>query len=182
MKKLLCLIAVMLLLTACSSDSTDTAAQPEPAESKPATETVQRAADAVERTADQVVEKGQELKEDVQEYGQKASDAVADKAEELQTGAQQLAKDGSDKLAALVPSAVNFEQGRSVYQQSCRSCHDGGLMGAPQIGHARYGADVDVLTQNTIKGIGRMPARGGNPRLSDEEIRAAVEYMVEQSK
>lgn len=153
MKKLLCLIAVMLLLTACSSDSTDTAAQPEPAESRPAEETVQRATDTVQRTAEQAVERGQELVEE-----------------------------GSDRLAALVPSAVNFEHGSSIYQQNCSSCHNGGLMGAPQIGHARYGADIDELTENTITGIGRMPARGGNPRLSDEDIRAAVEYMVDQSK
>ena len=142
MKKLLCLIAVMLLLTACSSDSTDTAAQPEPAEARPAEETVQRSTDADQRTV---------------------------------TG------EGSDRMAPDA-SAANFEQGSAIYQQNCSSCHDAELMGAPPIGHARYSADLEVLVENSIEGIGLMPARGGNPNLDDEEIRAAVEYMVEQSK
>lgn len=182
MKKLLCLMIIALLMAACSSDSTDTAAQPQPSESQSATDVVQQTTDAVKRATDQVVEKGQELKEEAREYAEKASEVAAERVQDLQSGAQRLADEGSTRLAALVPSAVDFDRGRSVYQQSCSNCHDGGLMGAPKIGHSRYSADIEVLTENTIKGIGRMPARGGNPRLSDDDIRAAVEYMVEQSK
>ncbi|MFO7765916.1 MAG: c-type cytochrome [Pelovirga sp.] len=182
MKKVFCLFAVVLLLTACSDDSTDTAAQPDTSESTAAEGTVQKATDAVQKTADQVVEKGAELKEETQEVVQKASDAVAEKTDEVQTGAQQLVKDGSDKLAALTPSAATFDQGSSVYEQNCRSCHDSGIMGAPEIGADRYSADIEELVTNSINGIGRMPARGGNSSLSDEDVRAAVMYMVEESK
>lgn len=182
MKKMFLLILVVVFLAACSSDTTETATQPQPPESQPATDTLQQATDAAQKAVDQVVEKGKELKEEARDHVEKASEAVAETVQELQTEAQRLADEGSGRLAALIPSAVDFDQGRSVYQQSCRSCHDGGLMGAPQIGHERYRADIEVLTENTIKGIGRMPARGGNPRLSDYDIRAAVEYMVEQSK
>ncbi|MBD1399457.1 cytochrome c [Pelobacter sp. M08fum] len=168
-------------MVACSNDSTETTQSPAPA-SKPAEDTIQRATDTVQKTADQVVEKGQELKDEAVQYVGKASETVAAKSEELQAGAEKLAQQGSDRLAALVPTAATFDKGRSIYQQSCRSCHDSGIMGAPKIGHERYSADIERLVANSIKGIGRMPARGGNRNLSDEDVRAAVLYMVEESK
>jgi cytochrome c5 len=41
---------------------------------------------------------------------------------------------------------------------------------------------MDSLLQSVIKGKGAMPPRGGNPSLSDAEVRAAVEFMVGQAK
>ncbi len=181
MKKILILVFVALLMVACSNDSSETTQSPAPA-SKPAENTVQRATDAVQQAADQVVEKGQELKDEAAQYVDKASDTVTAKAEELQAGAEKLVQQGSDRLAALAPAAATFDKGSSIYQQSCRSCHDSGIMGAPRLGDERYSADLDVLVENSIKGIGRMPARGGNRNLSDDDVRAAVEYMVEESK
>jgi cytochrome c5 len=182
MKKLLCLVVIALFMVACSSDTTDTAPQQPAPASTPAADAVQQATDSLQEAVDQVVEKGEELKDATVQYVEKTSELVATKAQELEAGAEQLVQQGSDRLAALVPSAPNFDHGSSVYQQSCRSCHDSGLMGAPKIGHERYSADIDVLVDNSIKGIGRMPARGGNPNLSDDDVRAAVEYMVEKSK
>ncbi len=182
MKKLLCLVFVAVFMVACSSDSTDPAPKSPTPASTPAGDAVQQASANLQQAADQVVEKSQELKDEAVQYVDRASETVAAKAQELEAGAQQLAQQGSDRLAALVPAAATFDNGSSIYQQSCRSCHDSGLMGAPKIGHARYSADLDVLVENSIKGIGRMPARGGNRSLSDDDVRAAVEYMVEKSK
>ncbi|MFO7812473.1 MAG: c-type cytochrome [Pelovirga sp.] len=181
MKKLLILVFIALFMVACSNDSTETTQSPAPA-SKTAEDTVQRATDTVQKTADQVVEKGQELKDEAVKYVDKASDTVVAKAEELQTGAEKMVQQGSERLAALTPVAANFDKGSSIYQQNCRSCHDSGIMGAPKIGDERYSADIEKLVENSIKGVGRMPARGGNRNLSDEEVRAAVVYMVEESK
>lgn len=77
---------------------------------------------------------------------------------------------------------ADVTMGHTIYQQSCKNCHDAGLMGAPMLGDERYSADIEVLVENSINGIGLMPARGGNSSLSDAEIRAVVEYMVDQSK
>ena len=181
MKQVFILVFVALFMVACSNDSTETTQSPAPA-SKPAEETVQRATDAVQKAADQVVEKGQELKDEAVEYVDKTSETVAAKAEELQAGAEKLVQQGSDRLAALAPAAATFDKGSSIYQQSCSSCHGSGIMGAPKIGDERFNADIEELVENSIKGIGRMPARGGNRNLSDEDVRAAVEYMVEESK
>ncbi len=181
MKKVFMLVVVALFLVACSNDSSETTQSPAPT-SKPAEDTVQQATDAVQKAADQVVEKGQELKDQAVQYVDKASETVAAKTEEMQAGAEKLVQQGSDRLAALTPAAATLDKGSSIYQQNCRSCHDAGIMGAPKIGDERYSADIDVLVTNSINGIGRMPARGGNRNLSDEDVRAAVEYMVEESK
>jgi cytochrome c len=60
-------------------------------------------------------------------------------------------------------------------------------MGAPKVGDKDVWAPliaegVDVLDQNAIKGVGKMPPKGGNMKLSDDEVKAAVGYMVEKSK
>jgi len=178
MKKMLILVFVAVFMVACSNDSNET---PAPA-SKTAEDNVQRGADTVKEAADKVVEKGQELKDEAVQYVEKASDTVAAKAQELEDGAEKLVQQGSERLAALTPSAATFDNGSSIYQKSCSSCHDSGIMGAPKLGHERYSADIEELVTNSINGIGRMPARGGNRNLSDEDVRAAVEYMVEKSK
>lgn len=80
---------------------------------------------------------------------------------------------------------------KAVYEQSCAVCHDHGVAGAPKTGEAdawtdRIATGVDTLTQRAITGYtgdeGVMPAKGGNMSLTDEEVRAAVEYMVEKSQ
>lgn len=181
MKQVLILVFVALFMVACSNDSTETTQSSSPT-SKPAEGTMERATDTVQKAADQVMEKGQEIKDEAGEYVDKASDAVAAKAQELEAGAEKLVQQGSERLAALTPTASAVDKGSSIYQQNCRSCHDSGIMGAPKIGNARFSAEIEKLVENSIKGIGRMPARGGNRNLSDEDVRAAVMYMVEESK
>lgn len=86
-------------------------------------------------------------------------------------------------VAEKTPAVIGAE----VYQSSCAACHAEGVAGAPKTGDkefwaAKISAGADPLVQNAINGIGTMPAKGGNPNLSDEEVRAAVEYMIEQSR
>jgi cytochrome c5 len=77
--------------------------------------------------------------------------------------------------------------GAEVYQAHCASCHAEGVAGAPKTGDkdawsGKIASGIDQMVQNSINGIGTMPAKGGNPNLRDEDVRAAVEYMVEQSR
>jgi cytochrome c5 len=63
------------------------------------------------------------------------------------------------------------------------TCHDAGVAGAPITGSedmAQRASEkgVDTLVSNAINGINVMPPKGGNLSLSDEEVRAAVEFML----
>jgi len=81
--------------------------------------------------------------------------------------------------------------GQQVYQASCVACHGAGIAGAPKLDDkgqwaARIAKGVDNLYASAVNGVqgsaGVMPARGGNPALSNAEVRAAVDYMVALSK
>ena len=73
-----------------------------------------------------------------------------------------------------------------IIKANCAMCHAGGLMGAPKIGDAeqwapRIAQGKEMLINNAIKGIRMMPAKGGNSRLTDEEVAAAVISMANAS-
>ncbi len=81
------------------------------------------------------------------------------------------------------------EDGKAVYEKSCIACHGAGVAGAPKLGDAslwkdRVAKGKDVLYESSLNGVqgytGYMPPKGGNTNLSDEAVKAAVDYMVEQ--
>lgn len=81
--------------------------------------------------------------------------------------------------------------GQAIYETNCANCHSGGFggffSGAPKVGKKKDWAEllpkgVDTLTASTITGIGKMAARGACASCTDEDIRAAVEYMVAESQ
>jgi len=62
-------------------------------------------------------------------------------------------------------------------------CHDSGMMNAPKPGdktawEPRLAQGMDTVMKNTIEGFGGMPAKGGHPELTDEQLKSAVDYMV----
>ncbi len=83
------------------------------------------------------------------------------------------------------------QDGEAVYNSGCVACHGGGIAGAPKTGDvdawsARIAQGMAVLVEHAINGFqgetGVMIAKGGNAALSDDEVEAAVEFMVEQSQ
>ncbi len=82
--------------------------------------------------------------------------------------------------------------GKKIYDGLCFSCHSTGLANIPQLGDTaawtdRIAQGNALLYERSIKGfVGEsgmvMPAKGGNPSLSDDEVRAAVDYMVSNSQ
>jgi cytochrome c5 len=86
--------------------------------------------------------------------------------------------------AAGKPGAAD---GKAVYDKVCVACHQVSVAGSPRLGDKaawapRIQTGMDSLLQSVVKGKGAMPPRGGNPSLSDAEVRAAVEFMVGQAK
>ena len=96
--------------------------------------------------------------------------------------------DSSEAVTESQPAVATV--GKSVYDQSCMLCHGSGLAGAPKVGdvegwRARIAAGSATLYKHAIEGYqgeaGVMPAKGGFMNLSDDDVKAAVDYMVQES-
>lgn len=118
---------------------------------------------------------------------------VADAPVSTPVAASSTAAPAATEPAAAVPAAAaptgvsasagDLVKGESVYNASCVSCHGAGVMGAPKVGDKaawapRIAKGAEALYASAIKGINLMPARGSNPALKDDELKAAVDFMV----
>ena len=95
---------------------------------------------------------------------------------------------GDDCAAApAAPVASGPKSGKEVYDSSCAACHGAGVMGAPKLGAAgdwgpRVSKGMDTLFTHAISGFNAMPPKGMCAACSDDEIKGAVQYMVDNSK
>jgi cytochrome c5 len=85
--------------------------------------------------------------------------------------------------AAPAKAAGAAGAGKAAYDVTCHVCHAAGIAGAPKFGDKaawapRIAAGKDLLYTDAIKGKGAMPPKGGNPALSDDAVKAAVDYML----
>ncbi|AXA74168.1 cytochrome c5 family protein [Achromobacter insolitus] len=79
-----------------------------------------------------------------------------------------------------------FKTGEQVFAAVCTACHTAGVAGAPKVGdNAAWApfitAGYDAMLNVALHGKGGMPAKGGNPTLSDYEVARAVVYMANKS-
>ena len=77
------------------------------------------------------------------------------------------------------------KSGADVYNQFCFACHATGASEAPLFADAeawapRVAKGMDTLIASTLNGLGLMPPRGTCMACSDEELQAAVDYMLEE--
>ena len=156
---LLFALCIALTLTACSKD--EPAATP-----KPAVQPVSKAAPAAPVAVEQAKQAAKQATEKVEQVAQQ----VEEKAQ---------------AVVVQVKEALN--SGQAIYTKACMSCHKIGIAGAPKVGDkgawsSRIAGGNEKMVNNAIKGIGSMPAKGGASSLTDEEVAAAVDYMVEQSR
>ncbi len=82
------------------------------------------------------------------------------------------------------PSAAR--SGEEVYKASCMACHAAGVANAPKPSdkaawEPRVATGLDALMKTAIDGKGAMPARGGNPAITDEEIKASILFMTSEA-
>jgi cytochrome c5 len=94
---------------------------------------------------------------------------------------------GAKPQATATPAKAAAADGKAVYDKVCFACHQQSVAGSPKLGDKaawapRIQTGTNAMVQSVIKGKGAMPPKAGNPSLSDAEIRAAVEFMVSQSK
>ena len=77
--------------------------------------------------------------------------------------------------------------GSDVYTKSCFGCHGTGAGGAPKLGDAaawatRAEKGMDGLLATAISGIGGMPPKGLCMDCSDEELKGAIQHILDNSK
>ena len=108
---------------------------------------------------------------------------------------------GAAAQAAAAQAAADAAQGQvayggsldgaTIYGNLCTGCHTAGVAMAPKLEKAAWSAriaqGVDTLHSHAINGYkgpdgGIMPARGGNPALSDDQVKATVDWMLTQLK
>jgi cytochrome c5 len=110
--------------------------------------------------------------------------------------------DGSRKQAAVIerirpvarattalPKPAGTEvklTGQEVYNKVCIACHAAGVMGAPKVGskelwEPRLTQGLTGLVNNAVAGIRTMPAKGGDPSLTEANLKDTIVYMLDQT-
>lgn len=153
------------------------------------------AMDKASATAEQVADATGDALVAAKEKGQELTSAAMDKTTDMVSSAK-------DSAAALMPATsspavetasadVETEQGQAIYKGNCFACHGAGVAGAPKLEDkeawsVRIAQGDDVLYKHAIEGFqgktGFMPAKGGFMNLSDDEVKAAVRYMVSEAQ
>lgn len=119
-----------------------------------------------------------------------AAESAAQPAEQPAAAAEQSAPaQAADAApAAAAPAAIAISDaahtvGKKIYDTACFACHAAGVANAPKFGdkaawEPHIATGMDVMLQVVINGKGAMPPRGMAMSASDDELRAAIEYMV----
>lgn len=117
--------------------------------------------------------------------------APAPSATTVAPTAQPSAPTAEPSASSTAPDAAILAKGEEVYRKTCTACHQAGIAGAPKIGDktewsARIAKGKATLDLHAIKGFtgakGTMPPKGGNMALSDDDVRAAVDYIVSKAQ
>lgn len=93
-------------------------------------------------------------------------------------------KSGESCAAAPVAVSSGPKSGKDVYQTSCTTCHGIGVAGAPKTGNAddwapRLAKGIETLYTHAIEGFNGMPAMGLCSTCTHDEIKAAVDYLID---
>ena len=81
-------------------------------------------------------------------------------------------------------AVIEVKIGQDIYEHACILCHQDGVAGAPRFNNVDDWSirlqkqDLEKLTLSAIKGLNAMPAKGSCSECSDEDIRAAIKYML----
>lgn len=81
-------------------------------------------------------------------------------------------------------AASGPRSGADVYATACLACHASGVLGAPKFQDAgdwapRLEQGFDTVLSHAINGFKAMPPKGGCGSCSDDDIKAAIEHMIE---
>jgi cytochrome c5 len=87
----------------------------------------------------------------------------------------------------MLPPVAKKEPGQATYEQYCTVCHKDGLAGAPKFRNEHDwkprlgGRTLEDLVASSIKGLNAMPTKGTCLKCSDDDLKAAISYMLPKS-
>lgn len=194
MRKYLMIIAALsLILSGCGKDE-------EPMKEQAAEETAmeQETDTAMETMQEEVAPTEEEAASMDMDQEAEAEPAVADESPEMMQEKEapmdessSMAEEETVAKAETESAGADTAQGKQVYDKACFACHAQGIAGAPKVGdkaawEPRIAKGMDTLVNHAINGFqgeaGVMPPKGGFMNLTDEEVTAAVAYMVAESQ
>ena len=93
--------------------------------------------------------------------------------------------DGSAPVQPAAPAAPR--EAADIYAKVCTACHATGVLNAPKFENkadwaARQAKGLEALLVSAIKGLNAMPPRGGDPSLSDDEMKATIQFMLPKAE
>ena len=129
---------------------------------------------------------------EVQRAGDRITPVAAVYAGDTGRAAMQAAKAAADKAAASQVAYGGTTDGKAIFDHLCTTCHSTGAAGAPRITDKsawapRIKEGIATLVKHAIDGYtgpdgNHMPAKGGNPALTDAQVEATVKWMVSQAQ
>jgi cytochrome c5 len=119
-------------------------------------------------------------------FGEAAPSGTEAQIRERLTPDGSVCRTGQDCGTAVAAAATGPLSGQQVYEKFCFACHATGVSGAPTLGDAeqwapRTAKGLDALMQSTLNGLNAMPAKGTCVTCSDDELKAAVQHMLDGS-
>ena len=111
---------------------------------------------------------------------------VVDNTQLIMSVSENLKPIGVSAVAGMAaPKTVAARSGKEIFTSTCFACHGTGAAGAPKLEKAawepRVATGLAALLKSALNGKGAMPARGGNPALSDAEIKSTILYMTKEA-
>lgn len=91
------------------------------------------------------------------------------------------------KMPPAPVSGTGPEAGKNIYEKYCAGCHTMGSGGAPKFGDSTQWSPVVQMGlaqvyNNAIKGINGMPAKGNCDSCTDDQVKSAVDYILDNSR
>lgn len=172
MNKLLIAAMMMAALSACSQEAKQETKEAASAVASEVKDAAASATDAAASSAQAAVSK-------VEDTAAKAASEVKEAPKPAEKTEAAPADEKKDASSAKV-------DGKAVFEANCKMCHGGTIPGAPVVGKnddwaPRIKQGKETLHKHALEGFNTMPAKGGNTSLSDDEVKAAVDYMANQS-
>lgn len=91
-----------------------------------------------------------------------------------------------EDVNAIIVAESTTRSAKEIYLNNCQACHNSGALGAPKFGSKEaweplIKRGIENILKTAISGVNAMPAKGGCNDCSDEEIKSAIQYIIDNS-